>query len=134
MFKITNEWLDKHRTKNGGWTREQVNVLGLSWPLRKNWKKGITGCSILQSDRIKFESAANITCKTKKVKNADSELIKLLTIKRVGVRPNKDHSCPDALDMIRCGIGANYTGEYYDEVYELVLQPIFDYIEKHKKL
>ena len=66
MFKITNEWLDANKTIKGGWTREQVNVLGLSWPLRKNWKKGVIGNFILQSDRIKFENAANITCKSKK--------------------------------------------------------------------
>ncbi len=130
MFKITNTWLDALKTKNGGWTREQVNVLGLSWPLRKNWKKGVIGCFMTNNDRERFEHAAFITCKTKIVKTSDSELIKLLTVKRKGERPNKDHNCPDALDMIRCGIGANYSGEYYDEVYDLVLKPILEYLNK----
>lgn len=64
MFKITNEWLDQHRTKKGGWTKKQAEVLGFSWPLVKKWKRQAIGHSIPVKTRVNFESAANITCKT----------------------------------------------------------------------
>lgn len=104
----------------------------INWPAKKNWKEKVIGKEISILRKHKFESAANITCKTKKPENFDSELLNLLTVKRIGERPNKDHPCPNALDMIRCGIGANYSGEYYDEVYDLVLKPILDYVNKQQ--
>ncbi len=65
MFKITNTWLMKHRTKNGGWTKKQVEILGFDWPLKKGWKNLIIGFGIINVDRVNFESAAHITCKPK---------------------------------------------------------------------
>ena len=65
MFKITNEWLDAHRTKRGGWTRKQAEVLGFSWPLKKGWKRKIHGQFITNTDRLNFESAANKMCEPK---------------------------------------------------------------------
>jgi len=50
-----------------------------------------------------------------------SELKELLTIKRPRIN---GCICPTALELIRCGIGANYGGKYYDEVIDLVLKPI----------
>lgn len=66
MFKITNDWLMNNRTKNGGWTKKQFVILGLSWPQKSGWKGSLIGCSITNTDRVNFESAAHITCKTKK--------------------------------------------------------------------
>ncbi len=66
MFKITNEWLMQHRTKKGGWTKSQAEVLFLQWPLWKGWKHSMIGNSITNTDRVNFESAAHITCKNSK--------------------------------------------------------------------
>ena len=67
MFEITTKWLDIHSTNKGGWTRKQAEILGFSWPLKKGWKRKIHGQFITNTDRVNFESAANITCKTKKL-------------------------------------------------------------------
>lgn len=73
MFKITNDWLDAHRTKKGGWTKAQAEVLCFSWPLKKRWKGQAIGHFITKNDRIKFEAAVTKTCKTKKrIKNVQS--------------------------------------------------------------
>lgn len=65
MFEITTKWLEIHSTKKGGWTRKQAEILGFTWPLKKGWKRKIHGQFITNTDRVNFESAANITCKTK---------------------------------------------------------------------
>lgn len=132
MFKITNEWLMQHRTKNGGWTKAQAEILYIKYPFVRGWKKRVDGLEISDQTKSEFEQSAIVTCKTKKpLINIERELLALLTIKRIGERKNKEHTCPTALDMIRCGIGANYSGEYYDEIVELVLEPIYKYIENN---
>jgi len=63
-----------------------------------------------------------------------SELKNLLTVRRDRKLISNDCKYPDALDMIRCGIGANYGGEYYDEVINAVLTPIKKEIDRINKL
>lgn len=59
-----------------------------------------------------------------------SKLKELLTKKRKRPNIGKDKYYPTALEMIRCGIGANYSGEYFDEVYGKVLYPILKELDK----
>jgi len=59
-----------------------------------------------------------------------NELKELLTVKR---HRTNGLVCPTALEMIRCGIGGNYGGEYYEEIINLVLKPIEDEIRKLEK-
>lgn len=66
MFEITNEWLEAHSTIKGGWTKKQAEILCFSWPLTKGWKRKAINNFITNKDRVNFESAAHITCKTKK--------------------------------------------------------------------
>ena len=39
---------------------------------------------------------------------------------------------PKALDFIRCGIGANYTGEYYERKIAEVLVPLYKALKESK--
>lgn len=132
MFKITTGWLMQNRTKKGAWTKAQFDILDLKYPPAKGWMTMCVGGGIQDKTKLAFESAAHITCKTKKpLINSDRELLNLLTNKFE--RKNHNHTSISALEAIRCGIGGNYGGKYYDEMIELVLQPILDYVEKHKK-
>lgn len=54
------------------------------------------------------------------------ELINLISVKHE--RKDKDHHKVSALEMIRCGIGGNYGGDYYDEVIKLIHEPIVNFI------
>lgn len=46
MFTITDQWLMDNRTDGGGWTREQLAVLGVSWPPKSGWKDRVIGTQI----------------------------------------------------------------------------------------
>lgn len=54
-FVITKNWLNKHKTKKGGWTKQQVSTLCLDWPLTKGWQKGLIGRSITTVRKYQFE-------------------------------------------------------------------------------
>lgn len=69
MFKITNDWLMQHRTKKGGWTKRQFEILWLKWPMKKGWKKFVIGQHLTCDQQIAFEQAAITECKTKKPDN-----------------------------------------------------------------
>ena len=56
LFEITDEWLDKNKTKQGGYKKKQVELLGIDWPLTKGWKKSIVGCWITTEAKRAFES------------------------------------------------------------------------------
>lgn len=40
---ITNDVINRLRTGNGGWRRDALAILGVSWPPRKGWKTAILG-------------------------------------------------------------------------------------------
>ncbi len=53
-----------------------------------------------------------------------SKLKELLTVERERKLISNTCKYPSAIEMIRCGIGSNYGGVYYDEVIAVVLDPI----------
>lgn len=55
---ITKEWLQKYKTKSGGYTKAQINALGMEWPPRKGWEKDIVGLDITELDARIFEKAS----------------------------------------------------------------------------
>ena len=55
MFTITREWMHQHATNEIGWTRKQVAVLGLDWPLKKGWLSRQIGRQISIADKAAFE-------------------------------------------------------------------------------
>lgn len=59
MFKVTNQWLDEHRTKYGGWTDAQWEAIGATRKLRKlaGWKKHLVGGWITYGQKGAFEQA-----------------------------------------------------------------------------
>ena len=57
--EITIEYIDKHKTKRGAWTKKQVKALGLPWPLEAGWKHKLVGKVLTVSQANEFESAKN---------------------------------------------------------------------------
>ena len=57
---ITLEWLNRHRTARGAFTRKQVEALGLRWPPHpKGWLRKLVGREITEEQRRKFEQGAS---------------------------------------------------------------------------
>lgn len=42
-MKVTRNIIDQGQTCNGGWTREQLALLNVSWPPHKHWKNFVVG-------------------------------------------------------------------------------------------
>jgi|ETNmetMinimDraft_26_1059896.scaffolds.fasta_scaffold71822_4 hypothetical protein len=73
---ITKSWLQANRTKRGGWTKAQADILGLEYPLTKGWMGRIINHELSEVDRLRFELAADTTAlnKVSKAMNAISRL------------------------------------------------------------
>ena len=57
-FEVTSSWLDKNKTAAGGYTRKQVEAIGLKWPLVSGWKREIVGKVITCQQAAEFEQLA----------------------------------------------------------------------------
>lgn len=55
MFFITKEWLNDNRTSKGGFTKSQLNSIGVTWPPKKNWLREMIGKEITLESKLKFE-------------------------------------------------------------------------------
>jgi hypothetical protein len=51
---ITREFIHSHKTEAGGWTRDQLNVLGVEWPPKKGWLSGSVGKEITEEEARRF--------------------------------------------------------------------------------
>ena len=56
-FIVTGDWLAQHATAHGGYTKQQLARLGVSWPPKNGWKESVAGKAISQADRVAFEAA-----------------------------------------------------------------------------
>ncbi len=57
-FVVTESWLMQHRTAKGGWTRKQLALVGVPWPLPKHWKKNLVGRVVEKALAVGFETIA----------------------------------------------------------------------------
>ena len=55
---VTKEFIEKHRTDRGAWTRAQIESLGISWPPTKGWKKRMVGIKISPLSAVKFQESS----------------------------------------------------------------------------
>jgi len=67
-MKITKEFLNEHKTKNGAYTRKQFQVLGIGWPPGKGWERQIIGKELTIEEAELFEKAKNIKVENKRKK------------------------------------------------------------------
>jgi len=54
-FIVTLDWLDQHRTINGGYTRAQVKSLGFKRYRTNNWRNKAIGLEISLEQKKNFE-------------------------------------------------------------------------------
>jgi hypothetical protein len=57
-FVITLTWLRRHATNGAGWSRRQIEALGLPYPARAGWLQRVAGKRITQVQRASFETAS----------------------------------------------------------------------------
>lgn len=74
---ITKEWLNKHKTANGAWTKRQLEILGISWRPTKGWQKVVIGRTILNYEALMFEKAATSKGSKDKTKELQQQIIGL---------------------------------------------------------
>lgn len=60
MVKITEEYLDQHRTESGAWTMSQFKALGVAWPPTSGWRARIVGQEIDENRAKAFEDGKNV--------------------------------------------------------------------------
>jgi ribonuclease HI len=56
---ITNDWLVKNKTPNGGYNKKQFNILGISYPPKKGWKEQVVGMDLSEDKVNEFEQISN---------------------------------------------------------------------------
>lgn len=60
-MKITDEWVRANATRNGGYTRKQLELIGVDWPPIAGWKKEISGREIDEAVAAELEALARAT-------------------------------------------------------------------------
>lgn len=63
---ITNDMIVYGQSKHGGWSRDQLKLLGVDWPPAKGWKARIIGRTITQSQYEMFLVTRNLHFKPKR--------------------------------------------------------------------
>jgi len=61
---VTKDYIMKHRTKRGGWTRAQILALGLEYPVQSGWIYSLCGETITGEMASNFEGGKNIRAKS----------------------------------------------------------------------
>jgi hypothetical protein len=60
-FLITKAWIHEHATWRGtGWTKAQLDAIGIEWPPRRGWIVSVTGTAITDAQRRAFEDNTSV--------------------------------------------------------------------------
>jgi len=65
---ITKDYLNKHKTNKGAYTRKQFQILGIGWPPGKGWERQIIGKELTIEEAELFEKAKNIKVENRRKK------------------------------------------------------------------
>lgn len=68
IFIVTKNWIEDHKTPRGGYTKVQINALGIK--MVSGWQKSIVGKHITEEQRLAFEQGKFITSKVKAEMNS----------------------------------------------------------------
>lgn len=72
---ISKDYIMKHRTKRGAWTRVQILALGIEWPPKAGWINDLEGNTISPEMAKQFEQGKVVTAK--KDKQQSNEFIRV---------------------------------------------------------
>jgi len=53
---VTKDFIMKYRTAKGGWTRSQIEDLGMAWPAKRGWKDRAVGKEISEERAESFKN------------------------------------------------------------------------------
>ena len=53
-FEVTRDWIHRHKTERGGFTKAQVQALGVDYPPKKGWVSELCGEYITQDQAKAF--------------------------------------------------------------------------------
>lgn len=56
---ITKEWLERNKTKRGGYTKRQLEILAVDWPPEKGWASQVAGKEISDDGVREFEGISD---------------------------------------------------------------------------
>ena len=54
---VTKKWIYDYQSCNGGWTKSQLQALGIDWPPYKGWIQDVDGKQISAAKRKQFEDS-----------------------------------------------------------------------------
>ena len=86
MFEITNSWLKDNATASGGYTKYQLELLGLEYPQKSGWKKQVIGLMIMDDTKLDFELGKYIKAETDKLAPIKLDIYKLTNIEKDKIR------------------------------------------------
>lgn len=95
---ITRAFIFDGRSDIGGWTRKQVEVLGISWPLEAGWIDRAAGREIPDHDALTFLSLKNSSAKMKKIARNPEQLRRIQNRHKAAEQNFEDQS---ALEYFR---------------------------------
>ncbi len=49
-MKLTREMIEQHKTAKGGWTRAQLQAIGVGWPPPRGWLQAAIGREVSAED------------------------------------------------------------------------------------
>ena len=56
MKVLAYEYIHQHKTLNGGWTKRQLEAIGLDWPPQNGWIGTVCGKAISDQSAVDFEN------------------------------------------------------------------------------
>ena len=85
---VTEEWLRSNMNNGIGVTAKQIKALGLSYPPKKGWLRGIVGTEISEEQAIAFQNGRGI--KTTVPEESDSVLVDSVVVCSYVVKMSKE--------------------------------------------
>ncbi len=52
--ELTSDLIEAAKSEQGGWTREQLECIGIGWPPPKEWKRQVIGRKIDKASAERF--------------------------------------------------------------------------------
>lgn len=76
MFTITKHWLSQNSSGEGrgGWTKSQLEAIGIGWPPPKGWIDALIGSMIEDNQRAQFERLGRQHRETQARDRAEAEV------------------------------------------------------------
>jgi hypothetical protein len=68
-MKLTHEHINSAKTLKGGWTKAQLEVIGIAWPPANGWQHSVIGKEISDADYQRFRELASVRAKPNKYRD-----------------------------------------------------------------